>query len=493
MPREALRRYPLFALLDGAALDAWMAAGQELAFSTGETIFQAGTPGVWVYVVLAGRVRVVRSGEERREVSVACLESGQVFGEYALVPPGQNTATCRAASPCRLWRLPLRELQAVLGMMPAVCRRLKDWMRLNALVSHLRNEPFLGFMSGPSALKWVDRLQEVAFPPSCTLQADGLSEETWYYVTEGRVKLYGTGGATTGSRELQAGGCFGERALIGCGDLAVAEALTETKCLCLTRDAFDDRPRLASGVSVQSLALSRSDTGAPLTWVGQQEEADCGPAALAIMLRYLGVDRNTEPILAQLRLNAQGASLQELERAAKALGLRAQSVRIHPNQCGQVRLPAIAHYRDGHYVVLCEYGSTGVQIADPATGVVRLTRELFHSQASGYFLLLTSGSLPDLAGGAAPGQRIPPSAPAARERDAWLRELLEEHPLRTTHLLESLRDATLQQLAQLKLQGYSNTEIASQVGLSERSVERKLQLIRKVWEQKSADRDSSTG
>ena len=111
MPRDTLRRYPLFALLDEAALDAWLADGLEVAFSTGETIFQAGTPGLWVYVVLAGRVRVVRSGDQRREVSLACLETGQVFGEYALVPPGQNTATCRAASPCRLLRLPLPELE----------------------------------------------------------------------------------------------------------------------------------------------------------------------------------------------------------------------------------------------------------------------------------------------------------------------------------------------------------------------------------------------
>ena len=198
-------------------------------------------------------------------------------------------------------------------------------------------------MSGPSALKWVDLLQEVTFPPSCTIQAAGLSDDTWFFVVEGRVAVQRTGGPTTLQQELHAGDCFGERALIGSEDLSLAEALTETKCLCLPHADFDDRPRSASGFSVQSFALSRSATGASFAWVGQQEEADCGPAALAMMVRYFGMDWSSASIRPQIRLDAYGASLQELERVANALGLRAQGVRIHPDQCWQVRLPAIAH------------------------------------------------------------------------------------------------------------------------------------------------------
>jgi DNA-directed RNA polymerase specialized sigma24 family protein len=48
-------------------------------------------------------------------------------------------------------------------------------------------------------------------------------------------------------------------------------------------------------------------------------------------------------------------------------------------------------------------------------------------------------------------------------------------------LLARLEDGSLQKLALLKLQGYSNGEIAAQFGLTERSVERKLGRIRKIW------------
>ena len=47
--------------------------------------------------------------------------------------------------------------------------------------------------------------------------------------------------------------------------------------------------------------------------------------------------------------------------------------------------------------------------------------------------------------------------------------------------VRTLEDGSLQKLALLKLQGYSNGEIAAQFGLTERSVERKLGRIRKIW------------
>lgn len=50
-------------------------------------------------------------------------------------------------------------------------------------------------------------------------------------------------------------------------------------------------------------------------------------------------------------------------------------------------------------------------------------------------------------------------------------------------LLEGLRDPGLAELAGLRLEGYTNEEIASRLNLSLRSVERKLQLIRQRWTQ----------
>jgi DNA-directed RNA polymerase specialized sigma24 family protein len=50
-------------------------------------------------------------------------------------------------------------------------------------------------------------------------------------------------------------------------------------------------------------------------------------------------------------------------------------------------------------------------------------------------------------------------------------------------LLNLLGDATLQAVAVWKLEGYSETEIATRLGCVPRSVRRKLQAIRELWSQ----------
>jgi DNA-directed RNA polymerase specialized sigma24 family protein len=52
--------------------------------------------------------------------------------------------------------------------------------------------------------------------------------------------------------------------------------------------------------------------------------------------------------------------------------------------------------------------------------------------------------------------------------------------------LAQLGDADLQAIAVAKLEGYTNEEIATRTGSALRSVERKLKLIRDIWEKETA-------
>ena len=51
-------------------------------------------------------------------------------------------------------------------------------------------------------------------------------------------------------------------------------------------------------------------------------------------------------------------------------------------------------------------------------------------------------------------------------------------------LLDRL-DPELQQLAQLRLDGYTNAEIAARLGCALRTIERRLELIRRIWDPES--------
>ncbi|MBI3411158.1 MAG: RNA polymerase subunit sigma-70 [Planctomycetes bacterium] len=64
----------------------------------------------------------------------------------------------------------------------------------------------------------------------------------------------------------------------------------------------------------------------------------------------------------------------------------------------------------------------------------------------------------------------------------WLAMLAEEH----TRLLDALGNETLRQVALWKMEGFTNEEIAEKLGLTCRSVERKLERIRSKWTQDAA-------
>src|SRR5262249_29691234 len=142
-------------------------------------------------------------------------------------------------APSRLLRLPLALLRAALQEQHPAWRNLKNWLRLHTLLHFHRERTFLGFMSGESALKLHDRLRPAAFGAGQTIQANGLAADCWYGIEEGPARLQAAGEPDTGGVDLGPGESFGERALVGTGELPVAVALTDVRCSVLLRHAFD--------------------------------------------------------------------------------------------------------------------------------------------------------------------------------------------------------------------------------------------------------------
>lgn len=82
------------------------------------------------------------------------------------------------------------------------------------------------------------------------------------------------------------------------------------------------------------------------------------------------------------------------------------------------------------------------------------------------------------------------SGTSNEEEDNWLDQLAQESPSpelaveaaeEANRLLAVLGKDSLRDVARLKLEGYTNAEIAAKAGVMERSVERRLVLIRQIW------------
>ena len=137
---------------------------------------------------------------------------------------------------------------------------------------------------------------------------------------------------------------------------------------------------------------SRDATLRELPLVRQNRGNDCGPAALATIAAYHGCRFDYDDFSRELILDRHGTDLHALSRIAERLGFQVQGIKASYDAIPRCTLPAIAHIRHrlggGHFVVLQQWNSTHVVIADPAAGLRTLSRSAFSQRSTGYLLLI---------------------------------------------------------------------------------------------------------
>jgi CRP/FNR family cyclic AMP-dependent transcriptional regulator len=77
-----------------------------------------------MYAVIHGRLKVMRSNTEGRELTLAILEAGEVFGELAMLDGGPRTATIEALEDCELLVLQRAMVDQYLNNHPLVMRSM---------------------------------------------------------------------------------------------------------------------------------------------------------------------------------------------------------------------------------------------------------------------------------------------------------------------------------------------------------------------------------
>jgi len=109
-------------------------------------------------------------------------------------------------------------------------------------------------------------------------------------------------------------------------------------------------------------------------FIPQMEAAECGAAALAMVLAYHGHHAALPEVRQACGIARDGASALDLVLAARGYGLEARGYRAEPEQLARVPLPAILHWDFEHFVVLERLGRAGASVVDPACGRRRVDR-----------------------------------------------------------------------------------------------------------------------
>jgi ABC-type bacteriocin/lantibiotic exporter with double-glycine peptidase domain len=111
--------------------------------------------------------------------------------------------------------------------------------------------------------------------------------------------------------------------------------------------------------------------------------AECGAACLAMILSYYGVHTTVRDLRERLAIGRDGLSALTLAKEARRLGFEARGYRTELTGLAQLRLPAIAHLRDGHFVVVESYTPRKVTVVDPTIDRLVLNHDEFEHDFSG--------------------------------------------------------------------------------------------------------------
>ncbi|MBW4669896.1 MAG: peptidase domain-containing ABC transporter [Cyanomargarita calcarea GSE-NOS-MK-12-04C] len=120
----------------------------------------------------------------------------------------------------------------------------------------------------------------------------------------------------------------------------------------------------------------------------QQSSSDCGAACLVMVSRYWGKRFSINRLRDIANVDRNGTSLRGLSAAAESIGFTTRPVKASLDQLAKQQLPAIAHWKGKHYIVVYEITKKQVIIADPAIGQITLTHREFNTHWTGYALLL---------------------------------------------------------------------------------------------------------
>jgi ATP-binding cassette subfamily B protein len=118
------------------------------------------------------------------------------------------------------------------------------------------------------------------------------------------------------------------------------------------------------------------------TTIHQLNQMDCGSTCLSMISNFHGRRVNIEKIRQYTQLGKEGVNLYGISDAAEKIGFRTLSVEISFEKLmNEAPLPCIVHWQQNHFVVVTPNSTLKkIEVADPASGIIKYTKQEFCSK-----------------------------------------------------------------------------------------------------------------
>ncbi len=139
-----LKKIPMFSELLDEDLEGIAALFRERRYRKNDIIFMEEDTGQYMYLVKEGRVKVTRLLPNGKEMILAFHETGEYFGEMALIDGGTTPASVTAVLPTTIFVMGAKEFSNLLEhpktnrvILKTLCNRCRDaWAQIEVLTFH---------------------------------------------------------------------------------------------------------------------------------------------------------------------------------------------------------------------------------------------------------------------------------------------------------------------------------------------------------------------
>jgi CRP/FNR family transcriptional regulator len=141
MIEDTLKNIPLFQKMSEQELSRIKPYLRKRTYKKKEVIFLEEDTNQYMYIILEGRVKVIRNGENGRSQLMSIHKAGDFFGEMSLIDSMTEPATVIAKEDCTLIIISKRDFKKLLlyrefseQLLEILCKRLRSaWARMEWL------------------------------------------------------------------------------------------------------------------------------------------------------------------------------------------------------------------------------------------------------------------------------------------------------------------------------------------------------------------------
>jgi CRP/FNR family transcriptional regulator, cyclic AMP receptor protein len=117
---RSLAEIPLFAGLNEQELAVISERVRQRRYKEGDTIFHRDDPGVALYVILSGKVKIHNENPDGTDLMIAVLTAGDFFGELAVIDGDERSADASTLEPTELLMLTREDMHDIIQRHPKI-------------------------------------------------------------------------------------------------------------------------------------------------------------------------------------------------------------------------------------------------------------------------------------------------------------------------------------------------------------------------------------